>query len=209
MYLDQKRTRRHKRRDFMAKYREQKLDSMTPEERTSTLERIREFKHNQHFHERGMFIEQIKKMDGNSLSMTKVDRLKKMIRADYQKYRDLNDDGYDSFEGRWVKGPSTKDEKIYYGSDSNSDVDSFGEVDNERVEEILKRNDNQDEPQQKLMYQQFLFDDWKRKNQKGGILKAQNLGSSDEDEEESSIYEDEGNFGEELYEYDDEELQSD
>ena len=190
----------------MAKYREQKLDSMTPEERTNTLERIREFKHNQHFHERGMFIEQIKKIDSNSLNTAKVNRLKRLIRGDYQRYRDLNDDGYDSFEGRWVKGPCTKDEKIYYGSDSNSDIDSFGEVDNERVEEILKRGDDQDEPQQKLMYQQFLFDDWKRKNQKGGILKAQNLGSSDEEEgeEESSVqYEEEGQFSEE--EYDEEE----
>jgi hypothetical protein len=49
------------------------------------------------------------------------------------------------------------------------------------VEEILKGNDENAEPQQKVMYRQFLFDDWKRKNQKGANKMAQQIGSSDED----------------------------
>jgi hypothetical protein len=73
-----------------------------------------------------MFIDHVKSLGGNSLTKVKIKKLKRLIRGDFQRYRDLNDDGYDSFEGKWVKGPCTKDEKMYYGSDSNSDLDSFG-----------------------------------------------------------------------------------
>jgi hypothetical protein len=48
MYLDNKRKRRHKRREYMAKYRLSKLEKMNPEQRQHTLERIRNSKQDVH-----------------------------------------------------------------------------------------------------------------------------------------------------------------
>jgi hypothetical protein len=63
-YGDLKKKRRHKRREYMGRYREQKLEGMTPEQRTSILERIRGIKNIQHFTERKMFIDMIKSSRG-------------------------------------------------------------------------------------------------------------------------------------------------
>jgi len=77
-----------------------------------------------------LLIDNLKKMKGEEiLQGAKIDNLKRMIRKDYTNWRNLQDDGYDSFEAKWIKGPSTKEEKLYYGSDSDMDVRSVGEAD--------------------------------------------------------------------------------
>lgn len=60
MYNAQKKKRRHRRREYMARYREQKLEAMTPEDRTNILEKIRHIKQSNHFAEKKLFIESIR-----------------------------------------------------------------------------------------------------------------------------------------------------
>jgi hypothetical protein len=96
----------------------------------------------QHFQERRLFIDAIKQGKRGQYSQGEIDNLKRRIRGDLRKYKELNDDGYDSFEGRWIKGTVGKEEKIYYGSDSDEDVESFGDdeipTEGQPVEELLK-----------------------------------------------------------------------
>ena len=122
----------------MSRYREQKLEGMTPEQRTCVLERIRGSKNIQHFTERKMFIDMIKSSRGRYQTQAQIKELKKSIRGELRRYKELTDDGYDSFDGMWIKGPFNKDEKIYYGSDSDSAVESFGEESDERVHQLVR-----------------------------------------------------------------------
>jgi len=46
MYLEKKRERRHRRRDYIRKWREQKLENMDPDERTEIIKRINRNKFN-------------------------------------------------------------------------------------------------------------------------------------------------------------------
>jgi hypothetical protein len=126
----------------MARYREQKLEVMNPEERTDILERIRGVKNAQHFTERKMFIDMIKSSRGRYQTQAQIKELKKQIRGELRRYKELTDDGYDSFEGVWIRGPFNKDEKIFYGSDSDSAVESFGEESDERVHQLVRTGNN-------------------------------------------------------------------
>ena len=72
----------------------------------------------------------------------------------------LKDDGYDDFDTLWTRGPTGKDELLYYGSDSHEDMLDFGDIDNEIMEEDQQLLD----PQKKKLYQQYLYDNWKRNN---------------------------------------------
>lgn len=180
MYNDQKRQRRLKCRDYNAKKRLKNLVEMNPEDRTLTIERIRDIKRNQHQFERALFYDQVKKCkQPEDLNENKVNRLKRLIRADYIDYRNLEDDGYDSFEGKWLKGPSSKEEKMYYGSDSYDDTRSIGVIE----QEIEYNKDNKDEVK---LYQDYLFRDWKRKNNRDLLVKPEESSS-----EEVSYYDEE------------------
>jgi hypothetical protein len=55
MYMDKKRERRHKRREYTSKWRENKLQAMSPEERTEIIERINRKKFEQRYAERALF----------------------------------------------------------------------------------------------------------------------------------------------------------
>lgn len=94
----------------------------------------------------------------------------------------LNDDGYDSFDNKWIRGPTSKEELIYYGSDSHDDLDSFGDIENDVPMEM--RNEFNDTKE----YQDFLFEHWKSKNLKEGEKKVAILGESESDSDAISEY---------------------
>ena len=91
--------------------------------------------------------------------------MKREIRRELRHYRSISHDGLDEFSNTWINGPSTTEEKIYYGSDSDSDIESFGEENHEFVGEISK-GQNLKGQSQTVMYQKFLLDEWKRQNHK-------------------------------------------
>lgn len=175
----------------MARYREQKLEEMAAEQRTTTLERIRSLKNIQHFTERKMFIDMIKQSKGRYQTQNQIKVLKKSIRGELRRYKEIADEGYDSFETVWTKGPAFKDEKIYYGSDSDSGLDSFGEESDERVHQMVRTANGQDHPQQRLMYQQFLLDEWRRRNMR---ITSKDL-FEDNDGETTEEYDEESGSG--------------
>ena len=62
----------------------------------------------------------------------------------------------DDFEETWLNGPSTTEEKIYYGSDSDESCASFG-----LHQRALPSNEQLDEESKKL-YQEYMLDRYKR-----------------------------------------------
>lgn len=171
----------------MARFREIKLEHLSPHERTNVLERIRGIKSIQHFTERKMFVNFIKSGKGKFQTQSQIKDLKKSVRGELRRYKEITDEGYDSFEATWTRGPFSKDEKLYYGSDSDSALDSFGEESDERINALVVAG-NLAHPQQALMYQQFLLDEWRRRNmrQTSKDLIEQNESSGEYDEESGS-----------------------
>ena len=102
---------------------------MSPEERTNIIERINRQKFSQHYAERSLFMHLVRQYPPQSLDPHKIRLLQRKIRADHQRYLYCKDDGYDDFDGTWMRGPYGKESLIYYGSDSYEDIEDFGDVD--------------------------------------------------------------------------------
>jgi hypothetical protein len=84
-----------------------------------------------------MFIDMVKSGKALIGTQAEINRLKKTVRREVRRYNELNDNGYDDFDVIWIRGPSSKDEKIYYGSDSDSDLDTFGEDVDPQIEAFV------------------------------------------------------------------------
>lgn len=121
-YKEQQRERRLKRRAWYKKYRKEKLDKLDPKERQRILDKQFKKREERLMMERQLYRHALSVQSNPNLSRNDRKLLKKMVKQDVKKMRQYTkeDLGESSSEDEVTR----TEDKIYYGSDSDTSQQS-------------------------------------------------------------------------------------